>query len=129
MIKKWYVTVSEPAAVTNSCKARTERACSITNTHCDRSGGMFCNCKQKRATFSLSARFILKVVRVKNWAAIHTLNTLPYPRYSRGNSVDYQIPRLPGTLFHRLPCRTDIPYPPTNFNSIFDSISVLLFFV
>lgn len=65
----------------------------------------------------------------KNWAAVHTLNTLPYPRYSRGNSVDYQIPRLPGKLFHRLPCRTDIPYPPTNFNSIFHSISVSLFFV
>lgn len=43
VIMKWYVTVSEPAAVTNSCRALTERACSITNTHCDRSGGMFYN--------------------------------------------------------------------------------------
>ena len=124
MIKKWYVTVSEPAAVTNSCKARTERACSITNTHCDRSGGMFCKQrKQKHATFSLSpSPPLLYFVSStgNNWAAVRTLNTLPYPRYSRGNSVDYQIPRLPGKLFHRLPCRTDIPYPPTNSNSIFD---------
>lgn len=35
------LTVSEPAAVTSSCKALTDRACSITNTHCDKSGGMF----------------------------------------------------------------------------------------
>lgn len=35
------LTVSFPAAVTNSCKALTERACSITKTHCDKSGGIF----------------------------------------------------------------------------------------
>lgn len=34
-------TDSEPAAVTNSCNARTDSACSMTNTHCDRSGGIF----------------------------------------------------------------------------------------
>lgn len=35
------LTVSLPAAVTNSCNARTDSACSITNTHCDKSGGIF----------------------------------------------------------------------------------------
>lgn len=35
-------TSSDPAAVTSSCRARTERACSMTNTHVDKSGGMFC---------------------------------------------------------------------------------------
>lgn len=55
-------TVSEPAAVTNSCKARTESACSITNTHCDKSGGMF-----------LSAMFSRKQCRLpKPSAAKHT---------------------------------------------------------
>lgn len=41
---KYFViqTSSLPAAVTNSCKARTDRACSMTKTHWDRSGGIFC---------------------------------------------------------------------------------------
>jgi hypothetical protein len=47
------LTVSEPAAVTSSCKARTDKACSITNTHCDRSGGMFWNMEDNQISLSL----------------------------------------------------------------------------
>ena len=35
------LTDSEAEAVTSSCRARTESACSITNTHWDKSGGLF----------------------------------------------------------------------------------------
>lgn len=52
------LTVSEPAAVTNSCKARTESACSMTKTHCERSGGIF-----------LSAMFSKKQCRLPNPSA------------------------------------------------------------
>lgn len=35
------LTDSDAAAVTSSCKALTDNACSITKTHCERSGGIF----------------------------------------------------------------------------------------
>ncbi len=35
------LTASSVPDVTNSCSALTESACSITNTHWDRSGGKF----------------------------------------------------------------------------------------
>lgn len=67
----WYIflnfhllrlTDSDPAAVTNSCRARTESACSMTNVHCERSGGTF-----------LSAMFSRKQCRLPNpSAARHT---------------------------------------------------------
>ena len=37
------LTVSEAAAVTSSCRARTDSACSMTNTQAARSGGLFWN--------------------------------------------------------------------------------------
>jgi len=37
------ITSWELAAVTSSCKALTDNACSMTNTHCDKSGGIFYN--------------------------------------------------------------------------------------
>lgn len=52
------LTVSEPAAVTNSWRARTDNACSITKTHCDKSGGIF-----------LSAIFSRKQCRLPNPSA------------------------------------------------------------
>jgi len=57
-IRMAILTVSDPAAVTNSCKARTDSACSMTNTHCDRSGGTF-----------LSAMFSRKQCRLPNPSA------------------------------------------------------------
>lgn len=39
------LTSSEPAAVTNSWSALTDKACSMTNTHVDKSGGIFCKKK------------------------------------------------------------------------------------
>jgi hypothetical protein len=51
MIKVYTLTDSDEAAVTSSCKARTERACSMTKTHCDKSGGAFCRLKQKNRSY------------------------------------------------------------------------------
>jgi len=52
------LTVSDPAAVTSSCRALTDRACSMTKTHWERSGGTF-----------LSAIFSRKQCRLPNPSA------------------------------------------------------------
>ena len=39
---KYFLTASASLEEMISCRARTERACSITNTHWERSGGTFC---------------------------------------------------------------------------------------
>lgn len=45
--EEWHLTSSLAAAVTSSCRARTDSACSITNTHWHRSGGLFCEGKHQ----------------------------------------------------------------------------------
>ena len=42
---KYFLTASASLEEMISCRARTERACSITNTHWERSGGTFWNSK------------------------------------------------------------------------------------
>lgn len=76
------LTVSEPAAVTNSCKARTDSACSITKTHCDKSGGMFLSAifsrKQCRLPNPSAARHTRSPVAVQDRHTMSSCNSKKY---------------------------------------------------
>lgn len=76
------LTDSDAAAVTSSCKALTDNACSITKTHCERSGGMF-----------LSAMFSRKQCLLpKPSAARHTLS--PVAVHERQTMSSYNIKKM-----------------------------------
>jgi len=63
------ITSWELAAVTSSCKALTDNACSMTKTHCDKSGGIFYKKLWKKIIISLI--FYLNI-----WIFIITLSAI-----------------------------------------------------
>lgn len=101
-------TDSDPAAVTNSCKARTDSACSMTNVHCERSGGTF-----------LSAMFSRKQCRFPNpSAARHTRSPVAvHDRHTMSScNTAAEIDKL---NFHSDPFSTiNITYRPQEWNII-----------
>lgn len=71
---KLKLTDSDPAAVTNSCKARTDNACSITNTHCDKSGGIFLSAIFSRKQWRLPNPSAANITRSP--VAVHDRHTI-----------------------------------------------------
>lgn len=78
------LTVSVPAAVTNSWRARTDNACSMTNTHCDRSGGMFLSAMFSRKQCLLPNPSAAKQTRSP--VAVHERHTM-----SSWNALDVSL--------------------------------------
>lgn len=83
------LTDSLPAAVTSSCSARTDSACSITNTHWDRSGGTFLSAmfskKQWRFPKPSAAR------QTRSPVAVHERHTMSSCFTPNNNKRDAQM--------------------------------------
>ena len=93
---KYFLTASASLEEMISCRARTERACSITNTHWERSGGTFWNSK------------IVNIELLQCFLCQH----LPCPQCSPGSTAGSRIPQPRDKLSRPSLCRRDTPCPP-----------------
>lgn len=96
---------SDPEAM-SSCNARTERACSMTNTHCDKSGGLFWKIK---VWILDSELFYLAIICNKNVS--------PCRQCFQGDIVCCQTLLQRGLHALLYLCRTGTPYLPKFWKS------------
>lgn len=118
-IETHLLTVSVPAAVTNSCRALTDRACSMTNTHCDRSGGMFLSAifsrKQCRLPKPSAAKHTRSPVAVQDRHTISSCNRKSH-RMPLRNWLEFPV--LPFARMKHHPARNR-PQPPPLFTRFY----------